>query len=192
MARGLRRSLGRDQSNEINNRSDWLAVRASAASLVVSCIKGPFSKLHRRLDSRPAYVGIKTDATCCTVSAKEADRPESYGRHHFPSPLCSLIKPISTTKVSPSKFPQHRRIKTSPGQGPDLSRSKFVLLGRRARVQRSSLICISVGNGKQAENLGGCLLRLNDTGWIPAFAGRTEPVSTACSTRPKVDFQTAS
>ena len=35
-------------------------------------------------------------------------------------------------------------------------------------------------------------MRLNDPVWIPAFAGMTDPVSTACSTCPKVGFQTAS
>ena len=45
---------------------------------------------------------------------------------------------------------------------------------------------------KRSENSGGSPLGLNDPGWIPAFAGKTETVSTARSTRPKVDSQTAS
>ena len=59
---------------------------------------------------------------------------------------------------------------------------------------------------KRSENSGGRPLGLNDPGWIPAFAGmtgtfagktetfagKTETGSTARSTRPKVDSQTAS
>ena len=45
---------------------------------------------------------------------------------------------------------------------------------------------------KLSENSGGRPLRLNDLSWIPAFAGMTDPVYTACSTGSKVGFQTAS
>ena len=43
-----------------------------------------------------------------------------------------------------------------------------------------------------SENSGGRPLRLNDLVWIPACAGMTDPVSTACSTGPRAGFQTAS
>ena len=63
-------------------------------------------------------------------------------------------------------------------------------------IENTDLMCLDSMNEhsaeKLSENSGGRPLRPNDPGWIPAFAGMTATGSTACPTRPKADFQTAS